>query len=213
VSSPDEPLSAARITSAVNDAGLAPLSEETAQKFADYYSLLSRWNSRLNLTAIRNPEEALRRHFIECIFFAQHLPNGISTLLDFGSGAGFPGIPVALCRPEIQVTLAESQGKKSSFLREAVRSLGLNADVYAGRVEEMTATLRFDVVSLRAVDKMQESMDSAASRVADGGWLATLAIPGSVLIPRGFESTAIAVPNSKSGVMILANRPSVPRGT
>jgi 16S rRNA (guanine527-N7)-methyltransferase len=96
-----------------------------------------KWNARMNLTAARKPEEIVRRHFVESIFAAQQIPKHVKTLLDFGSGAGFPGIPIAICRPKIGVTLAESQGKKAAFLREAVRTLGLKAEVWAGRVEEM----------------------------------------------------------------------------
>ena len=94
-------------------------------RFEEYLALILRWNSRMNLTAIRDEEEILARHFVESIACAQHFPEGIGTLLDFGSGAGFPGIPIALCRPEIAVTLAESQSKKAAFLQETVRILGL----------------------------------------------------------------------------------------
>ena len=79
------------------------------------------------LTAIRDEEGILTRHFVESIVCARALPAGIATLLDVGSGAGFPGIPIALCRSEIAVTLAESQGKKAAFLQEAVRVLGVAA--------------------------------------------------------------------------------------
>lgn len=209
----DPGLAAARIASAVKEAGLNALAAGVAEKFSAYYDLLQRWNARLNLTAIRDPEDALRRHFVECIFCAQHVPTGIATLLDYGSGAGFPGIPIALCRPEILVTLAESQGKKASFLREAVRSLEIEAEVYAGRVEEMTLGRKFDAVSLRAVDKMEEASRIAAGRVAEGGYLILLATSGSVELAEGFTSTEVAVPGSEQGGLILASRAGVPRGT
>ena len=96
-----------------------------AGRFEDYLSLILRWNARVNLTAIRDEEGILQRHFVESIACARALPADITTLLDFGSGAGFPGIPIALCRPEISVTLAESQGKRAAFLHEAVRVLGI----------------------------------------------------------------------------------------
>src|SRR5579862_3154038 len=80
-----------------------------------YLDLLLKWNARTNLTAIRDPEEIVRRHFGESLFAARHIAPGTQTLLDFGSGAGFPGLPIALLRPEIAVTLAESQNKKSTF--------------------------------------------------------------------------------------------------
>jgi 16S rRNA (guanine527-N7)-methyltransferase len=131
-------MTAAEIEDAVSGVGLEPLAAGIADKFQIYLDLLQKWNARLNLTAIRDPEKILQRHFIECIFAAQHLPGQIQSLLDFGSGGGFPGIPIALCLPEIHVTLGESQSKKATFLREAIRTLGLeNAEVYNGRVERL----------------------------------------------------------------------------
>jgi 16S rRNA (guanine527-N7)-methyltransferase len=192
---------------------LPPIGQGVAERFAAYFELLNRWNAKLNLTAIRSPEEILQRHFVECIFCSQHLPAGISTLLDYGSGAGFPGVPIALCRPEIRVTLAESQGKKAGFLREAVRSLGIVAEVHGGRVEEMPANRVFDAVALRAVDKMQEAGASAARRVASHGWLVLLAGAGDARLPEGFVGEQAAIPGSQRRVVVTALRGHVPRGT
>ncbi len=142
-----------------------------------YLELLLRWNARTNLTAIRDPEQIVQRHFGESLFAGLHLAGHLSaraTLLDFGSGAGFPGLPIQLLLPELQVTLAESQGKKAAFLREAVRTLGLGTEVWASRVETMGAERRFDAVTLRAVDRMAEATIVARSRVIAGGWLATI---------------------------------------
>src|ERR1017187_11031941 len=118
--------------------------QATESKAVDtYISLILRWNERVNLTAIRSEEGILARHFVESIVCARTLPAGIATLLDFGSGAGFPGLPIALCRPEIAVTLTESQGKKAAFLSEAVRTLGISAQVHSGRAEGPRAVLVF----------------------------------------------------------------------
>ncbi len=205
MTSPNEPaLSAQRIAAAVAEFGLRPLEPGVPEQFSRYFDLLQRWNAKLNLTAIRNPEEALRRHFVECIFCAQSLPAGIATLLDYGSGGGFPGVPIALCRPEIRVTLAESQSKKASFLREVVRSLGLDTKVYGGRVEDMEPELRFDAVSMRAVDKMQSALDSAVGRVNDSGYLTLLVTAGGVDLPKGFHGSTMTIPGSESGIMVLA---------
>ena len=106
--------------------GLAALPAVAYKQFDDYLDLLLRWNQRLNLTAIKEPRQVIQRHFVESAFTAQHLPTGIASLLDYGSGAGFPGIPIAICRPEIHVTLAEAQGRKASFPREALRVLGVH---------------------------------------------------------------------------------------
>ena len=144
-----------------------------------YLDLLLRWNARTNLTAIREPEEIVRRHFGESLFAGSHLVQRLpaeATLLDFGSGAGFPGLPIQLLLPQLGVTLAESQGKKASFLREAVRTLGLATEVWADRVEALPASRRFDAVTLRAVDRMEQAIAAARERLAPGGWLATLSV-------------------------------------
>ena len=154
------------------DAALAPLSDSESVLFQSYLSLFVRWNTHINLTSVRTEEGILARHFVESIACARALPGGIATLLDLGSGGGFPGIPIALCRTEISVTLAESQGKKAAFLQEAVRVLGLNSRVHAGRAE--TLREHFDCVTLRAVDRMAEAVGVAATLVAPGGWLALM---------------------------------------
>ena len=130
------------------------LDAPTVAQLETFLALLLRWNARINLTAVREPAEIIRRHFAESIFAAKQIPQRAKTLLDHGSGAGFPGIPIAICRPEIAVTLAESQNKKAAFLREAVRTLGLKAEVWPGRVEAMEPGRVFDAVTLRAVEKM-----------------------------------------------------------
>ena len=158
-----------------------------------YLDLLMRWSKKTNLTAVREPREMVRRHFGESLFLGMHLPRA-HTLLDYGSGAGFPGLPIQLLLPGLNVTLAESQGKKSGFLREAVRVLGLKTEVWPHRVESMLSERRFDIVALRAVDKMEEATRVAASRVAEGGTLALL-VAGN---PNG-----IPIPCSEQGVIRL----------
>jgi 16S rRNA (guanine527-N7)-methyltransferase len=146
-----------------------------------YLDLLLKWNSRTNLTAIRDPEEMVRRHFGESLFTGSHLSDRLaagSSLLDFGSGAGFPGLPIQLLLPGLKVTLAESQGKKSSFLREAVRTLALTTEVWPGRVEAMPQisglSRQFDAVTIRAVDNMEAAIPEARRHVVPGGWLVIL---------------------------------------
>ena len=142
-----------------------------AESLARYLELLLRWNAKTNLSAIREPEAIALRHFGESLQCAAAIPAGVRTLLDYGSGAGFPGAVCALARPEIAVTLAESQGKKAAFLQELCRTLQLQATVHAGRVEALPAEQRFDAVTLRAVDRMQEACAEARTRVQPGGWL------------------------------------------
>jgi 16S rRNA (guanine527-N7)-methyltransferase len=152
--------------------GLLEVQASEESRFKAYLDLLLKWNGRMNLTAVRDPGQILRTHFAECIFCARALPSGIQSLLDFGSGAGFPGIPIAICRPEISVTLAESQGKKNAFLQEAVRTIGLNTAVFTRRAELIEA--KFDCVTLRAVDQINEAMRSAARLLVPGGMIALM---------------------------------------
>jgi len=158
-----------KLNKLLSAAGLKGLDADLSERFESYLSLILRWNARVNLTAIRDEEGILSRHFVESIACAHALPAGITTLLDFGSGAGFPGVPIALCRPEIAVTLAESQAKKAAFLSEAVRVLGIGATVHSGRAEALHD--EFDCVTMRAVDKMEAAVESAGRLVRRGGWL------------------------------------------
>jgi 16S rRNA (guanine527-N7)-methyltransferase len=164
-----------------------------------YLDLLLKWNARTNLTAIRNPEEIVRRHFGESLFAARHLAPGTKTLLDFGSGAGFPGLPIALLRPDIHVTLAESQNKKATFLREAIRTLTLQTEVWPGRVEAMPPERQFHTVTLRAVDKMETALPAAKFRILPGGQLVVLTT-ASQAPPEG---QLISLPQSNVGVLYL----------
>lgn len=170
--------SGVRLNELLMDAGLAPLESAQSRQFEAHLSLIRRWNARTNLTAIRDEEGILRRHFVESIACARSLPAGIGNLLDFGSGAGFPGIPIALCRPEIAVTLAESQGKKAAFLNEALRTLGISAKVYSGRAESLET--QFDCVTLRAVDRMGSAVQAAGRLVRPGGWLVLMTTCGEL---------------------------------
>lgn len=196
-------------------ASLAPLNEPTGERFVQYLSLFLRWNARLNLSAIREEEGILSRHFVESIACAQALPAGITTLLDFGSGAGLPGIPIALCRPEIRVTLAESQGKKAAFLQEAVRTLGLtNAAVHADRVERIT--MRYTCVTMRAVDQMVLAVKTAAGLVVPWGSLALMTTGedlAELQAAAGAEfswPTVVSLPGSESRLLALGTRLSSP---
>lgn len=165
-------MSAELLEQMIQEAGLPSLTAEALNRFDCYVDLLLKWNARLNLTAIRDPETILRRHLVECIQCAQVLPKLTNpTLLDFGSGAGLPGIPIAVCRPDIHVTLAESQQKKSAFLREATRTLDLAAEVFDGRVESMPPARQFNMITLRAVDRMPEACKIAFPRVKLNGWI------------------------------------------
>jgi 16S rRNA (guanine527-N7)-methyltransferase len=181
-----------------------------------YLDLLLRWNARMNLTAVRDPEQIVTRHFGES-FFAAQLLHGLcaaKTLADVGSGAGFPGVPIKLLLPETELTLIESQNKKATFLREALRTLAIeNAVVFCGRAEQWNATA--DVVTLRAVEKFERVLPVAAALVAEHGALCLL-IGEDQLEPArrllGEEWTwqpPTAVPNSAARRVAIAQRASI----
>jgi 16S rRNA (guanine527-N7)-methyltransferase len=169
-----------------------------------YLDLLLKWNARTNLTAIRDPEEIVRRHFGESLFAAHHLDPATTNLLDLGSGAGFPGLPIALLRPEITVTLAESQNKKATFLREAVRTLGLGTEIWAARAEAMPESRQFHTVTLRAVDNMAAAIAAAAPRATHQLLFLTSTPP---VLPSTFTlHPPIPIPNTQSSILLRAIR-------
>jgi 16S rRNA (guanine527-N7)-methyltransferase len=143
-----------------------------------YLELLLRWNARINLTAVRRPEQIVTRHFGESLFAARLLREagaftGTPTLSDIGSGPGFPGIPIKLYAPEMRVTLVESNSRKATFLGEVARALELSGlEVYCGRAETLPS--RAGVVTLRAVEKFQAALPTAARLVAESGTLCLL---------------------------------------
>ncbi len=196
------------------------LSPAQLDQLARYLDLLVRWNQRLNLTAVRNPESIVTRHFGESLFLARHallpparrgeLTSGFQ-INDLGSGAGFPGIPLKLWAPAVSVTLIESHHKKATFLREVVRALGLvGLTVFAGRAEDFPA--RAALVTLRAVEHFERALPLAARMVAPAGRLALLIgaaqLPAAQrLAPTLAWSTALPVPLSDARVLLLGTNP------
>jgi 16S rRNA (guanine527-N7)-methyltransferase len=180
------------------------------EQVSAYLDLLIRWNSRVSLTAIRRPEEMVERHFGESFFTGAVLAQRIgerAELLDYGSGPGFPGLPIQILLPHVRVTLAESQAKKVAFLREVIRTLGLKAEVWPRRVEEIPESRQFDVVTMRAVEHMAASVEAAKSRVREGGLVAALV--GKDVDSTGAEE--FAFPGSEHRRLQLWC--NVPRGT
>lgn len=190
------------------------LTESQQNKSNQYLTTILRWNDRINLTAIREPAEIIQRHFGESLFAAHHLPDETTTLLDFGSGAGFPGLPIQTFRPDLKVTLAEANARKVAFLREVVRQLGLTTEVASGRVEQMPPERMFDVVTLRAVEKMPEAVPVAAKHVGPAGWLLLLITtndaPALAQTVAGFcWQPPVPIPESEFRVLMLGQRATV----
>jgi 16S rRNA (guanine(527)-N(7))-methyltransferase RsmG len=124
------------------------LSSDQLAQLEAHYELLGRWNTRLNLTRIRSLEDSVRLHYCESLFVGKTLPSGSLKIVDIGSGGGFPGIPLAILRPECSVTLVESHQRKAVFLQEASRLLK-NVKVISERAEEVRE--QFDWLVSRAV--------------------------------------------------------------
>ena len=133
--------------------GIAELTGAQAEALESHYNLLVLWNRTLNLTAIRDLPEAVERHYGESIFLAARLPAGALRIADVGSGAGFPGLPVAVYRPDCMITLLESHQRKAVFLMEAARGLS-NVRVLACRAEQVA----------EQVNEKNETFDLAISR-------------------------------------------------
>jgi 16S rRNA (guanine527-N7)-methyltransferase len=136
-----------------------------------YIRILLRWNEKLNLTAIRNPLEILYRHFCESMFAAGAIPVDKGRIADIGSGPGFPGIPLKIIRPELELCLVESNVKKGTFLAEVVRELQLsNTRVLISRYEELGEELTpLNFVCSRAVGEFAAFLEWAGSSRVDAG--------------------------------------------
>jgi 16S rRNA (guanine527-N7)-methyltransferase len=155
--------------------GEAELSEAQLQQVSTYFVLLVKWNARTNLTSISEPEEIITRHFGESLFAARHLfaPGSPESAIDIGAGAGFPGLPMKIWSPNLQLTLVESNQKKAVFLKEVVRALQLSrTTVLTERAEQLK--LQANVVSLRAVERFEAILPVARRLVASGGRIALL---------------------------------------
>ncbi len=124
------------------------LSDLQLEQLENHYQLLMRWNKRLNLTRILDLTESVQFHYCESLFLGRFLPTGTQRIIDVGSGPGFPGIPIAILRPELEITLVESNKRKSVFLREAARNLN-NVRVLATRAQDVEGV--FDWLISRAV--------------------------------------------------------------
>jgi len=157
----------------------------------------------MNLTAVRDAEQIVQRHFGESIFAGERLTLGnASSLIDLGSGAGFPGLPIKIIAPHLNVTLIEAQQKKATFLNEAIRTLELQEiRVHAGRAE--AASIKSQIVTMRAVEKFEAALPIAASMVESHGKLALLI--GSAqheatrsALPHFEWQEPIAIPESRS---------------
>jgi 16S rRNA (guanine527-N7)-methyltransferase len=152
-----------------------PLAPVQVDQLLAYLDLLLKWNAKTNLTAIREPEEIVRRHFGESLALAEMVDEiaGLEQAADLGSGAGFPGLPIAIYCTELNITLIESQNKKATFLKEIARALNLsNVSVMNQRAEEVS--LKFDLITMRAVERFTQALMVGANMLKPNGYFGLL---------------------------------------
>ncbi len=160
----------------------AKLEPDQIVLFLSYLDTISIWNEKINLVSMKSSQDILIKHVIDSLVPLRFLPNPSARLLDIGSGGGFPGIPLKIASPSLQVTLLEASRKRSSFLKHVVRTLHLkNIDVLNRRAESCLKTMAyehyFDVVISRAVFKLSELMIYAGYFLADQGLLIAMKGP------------------------------------
>jgi len=147
-----------------------PLDLNTADqnRLIDFIHLLVKWNRAYNLTAVRQPEQMVVRHLLDSLVIGPYLQG--NRVLDAGTGAGLPGIPLALAYPDHHFTLLDSNGKKIRFVTQAVAELGLaNVDVIQSRAEAFQPAGRFDTITARAYASIEELVSQTKHLLADGG--------------------------------------------
>jgi 16S rRNA (guanine527-N7)-methyltransferase len=177
----------ARLQTGIAELGLTPASA-ACERLLDYLELLVRWNAAYNLTAVRDPDAMIERHLLDSLAVAPFVSG--DSLADLGSGAGLPGIPLAILEPARQHVLIDSNGKKTRFLREAVRTLELaNARVEQSRVEDTRG--QFDCITSRAFATLEEMLKLGGHLLAPSGvWLALKGVlhKQEILgVPAGFQ--------------------------
>lgn len=156
--------------------GLDPHKESLRAAFESYREELLAWNTRINLTAITDPEDVLLKHFLDSLTLLQICINSEARLLDIGSGAGFPGLPLKIVRPQWHVTLLEATAKKTLFLRHIVETLQLrDVEIIHGRAEELAHQpeyrARFDIITARAVSALPALLEYCAPYCRVGGMI------------------------------------------
>ncbi|WP_394780687.1 16S rRNA (guanine(527)-N(7))-methyltransferase RsmG [Undibacterium sp.] len=164
----DRPALTAMLADGVASMGL-PISNEQVVKMIDYLTLLSKWNSVYNLTAVRDPREMVKQHLLDSLS-AVHAFTGASHVLDVGSGGGLPGMILAITFPGIRVSMIDTVNKKTAFLTQAKTELGLaNVTVHTGRVEALQVAQKFDIITSRAFSELNNFVNWSGHLLADGG--------------------------------------------
>lgn len=182
-----------------------PLSEKQLDQFEQYASLLIEWNKKMNLTAIVEPQQIAVKHFIDSlsVMAAQEFPQE-TTVIDVGTGAGFPGIPLLIARPDIRLTLLDSLNKRLVFLKEVLDQLEIKAQVVHARAEEAGLNPdyreKYDIVVSRAVAPMNILCEYCLPLAKKGGNFVAMKGPQAQEELSG-AANAIAVLGGKNAVL------------
>lgn len=184
-----------QLAAGITELGL-DLPDQAEAKLLAYLALLAKWNRVYNLTAIRDEREMVVQHLLDSLVVLKHLPN-VPAIVDVGSGAGLPGIPLAIARPELEVTLVEAVQKKSTFQQQAKIQLGLaNVNIFCGRVENMDRGEGSLAVISRAFADLAEFIRTSGHLVATGGHLYAMKgmLPTAEIaaLPAGWKVAATA---------------------
>lgn len=193
------------------------LPEDVAAKLTSYYDLLSRWNRKINLTALDNADEAIDRLLVEPLAAVKYLPPAAARLMDVGSGGGSPAIPLKVVAPHLHLTMVEAKARKSAFLREAIRHLGLtNAHVETSRFEELLTRPElheaFDLVTLRAVRVEPKVLHTIQAFLRPGGQILMFRgpsgpeAPDAIVPPLEWVTTQPLVDSMQSRLTVLTKR-------
>ncbi len=186
----------ALLTSGAEKLGIV-LSDAQADAFLVYLVELEKWNRKINLTAIRNEQDIVIKHFLDSLsYLSGFVPAPALRLLDMGAGAGFPAVPIKIAHPEISITMVEAVHKKASFLRHIVRTLKLlEAEVVDKRTDELPPShhLSYDVVTARAFADMKTALSEGELFLKPGGLL---------VLSRGPEETIGEGEVLKAGLVI-----------
>jgi len=193
----------------------ADITAEAQQKLLAYLALIAKWNQVYNLTAVRETEKMLTHHLLDCLAVAPHLAQA-RRILDVGSGAGLPGIPLALALRQARVTLLDANHKKAAFLNQAAIELGLpNVEVVCERAETWRAGQEFDVVISRAFSGLPEFLKAAGRFCAADGVIAAMKgvypYEELALLPGGFavrEVIPLAVPGLEAERHLVLMQPA-----
>lgn len=179
-----------KLQSGLKEMGL-DLSGEQQDKLLAYVEMLKKWNKTYNLTALRNESQIISHHLLDSLTLPPYL-EGAQTMLDVGSGGGQPGIPAAVCRPDLQITLLDANTKKTSFLQQAAIELELkNVRVVSGRVEAVQG-LRADVITSRAFAELADFVNWTAHLLQNGGcWAAMKGVYPAAEIDRLPDSVCV----------------------